>query len=82
MIKISQNDRFHIYSKRGGFVMALMLCTIVLVLIVGAGVLSFGLHSRGFAAHSTSEIAARSAADAGSGTLQTVAPFLSLGLRV
>jgi Tfp pilus assembly protein PilX len=51
--------------KRGGFSMVLVLCVVVLLLVTGAGVLSLGTHSRMLGVRSSSEIAARSAADAG-----------------
>jgi hypothetical protein len=42
-----------------------MMCTVVILLIIGMGVLSVGLQSRGFAVRSSSDIVARCAADAG-----------------
>jgi choice-of-anchor A domain-containing protein len=52
-------------SKRGGFAMAIVLCAVILMLIIGVGVLSVGTHSRMLGVRTSSEIAARSAADAG-----------------
>ena len=52
-------------SKRGGFAIAIVLCAVILVLVIGAGVLSIGMHGRALAVRTSSEIAARSAADAG-----------------
>ncbi len=49
----------------GGFALATMLCVVVILLIIGTGVLSFGLHSRAFAVRTSSDMVARSAADAG-----------------
>ena len=51
--------------KRGGFALALVLCAVILMLIVGVGVLSISMQSRSTAARSSSDISARSAADAG-----------------
>lgn len=53
--------------RRGnrGFALATMLCTVVILLIIGMGILSVGLQSRGFAVRSSSDIVARCAADAG-----------------
>lgn len=51
-------------SKSGGFAMALVLCAIVLLLVVGTGLLSLGFHSRSFGARTCSGISARCAADA------------------
>ncbi len=51
--------------KRGGFALALVLCGVILMLIVGVGVLSISMQSRSTAARSSSDISARSAADAG-----------------
>jgi hypothetical protein len=50
---------------RGGFAISFILCLVVILLIIGVGLLSFGLHGRRFAVHTTSGMAARSAADAG-----------------
>ncbi|MHC4088128.1 MAG: hypothetical protein ACYSU5_23405, partial [Planctomycetota bacterium] len=52
-------------SKRGGFALAIVLCAVILMLIIGVGVLSVGSHSRMMGVRSSSHIAARSAADAG-----------------
>jgi hypothetical protein len=51
--------------KRGGFALATVLCAVILMLIVGVGVLSISMQSRSTAARSSSDISARSAADAG-----------------
>jgi len=52
-------------SKRGGFAISIVLCAVILMLIIGVGVLSLGMHGRALAVRTSSEIAARSAADAG-----------------
>jgi len=52
-------------SKKHGSVMALVLVAVVLLLVMGIGLLSLGQHSRIFAVQTSSEIAARCAADAG-----------------
>jgi hypothetical protein len=52
-------------SKRGGFAIAIALCVIIVMLIIGAGVVSIGMHGRALAVRTSSEIAARGAADAG-----------------
>ena len=52
-------------SKSGGFALALVLCAVILMLIIGVGVLSVGSHSRMMGVRNSSQIAARSAADAG-----------------
>lgn len=52
-------------SERKGSSMALVLCTIVILLVLGSGLLSIGLHGRLRAVRESSEIAARTAADAG-----------------
>jgi len=44
--------------------MAIVLCSIVLLLVVGTGLLNLGFHSRSFGARTCSGIAARCAADA------------------
>ena len=52
-------------SKRNGSAMALVLLAVVILLVIGAGLLNLGLHGRSLAARTSSEIAARCAADAG-----------------
>jgi choice-of-anchor A domain-containing protein len=52
-------------SKRDGFAMATVLCVVVLLLVIGAAVLSLGLHGRSLAVRTSSEITARCTADAG-----------------
>ncbi|MHC4543680.1 MAG: DUF7305 domain-containing protein [Planctomycetota bacterium] len=52
-------------SKRGGFALAAMLCAVVLLIIVGVGVLSVGMHQRTMSVRTSSEITARCSADAG-----------------
>ena len=52
-------------SKRGGFAISIVLCAVILMLIIGVGVLSLGMHGRTLAVRTSSGIAARSAADAG-----------------
>jgi hypothetical protein len=52
-------------QRRGGFALAAMLCAVVILFIIGAGILSVGLQKRGFAVRTSSDISARCAADAG-----------------
>jgi hypothetical protein len=52
-------------SKRGGFSLPLVMFVVILVLVMGNGLLSLGFHRRILAVRTSSEIAARSAADAG-----------------
>jgi len=52
-------------SKRKGYVMALMVIALVVLLVTGGGLLSLGLQSRIHALQAASDIAARCAADAG-----------------
>jgi len=52
-------------SKKTGSVMALAMLVVVILLVMGIGLLSLGLHGRLFAVRTTSEIAACRAADAG-----------------
>jgi len=61
----SKTERLRISCGRGGFVLAAMLCTVVILIILGTALLSLGLHSRVFAVRTSSEISARCAADAG-----------------
>ena len=52
-------------SKRGGFAIATVLCVVVLLMIIGAGLLSVGMHQRMMSVRTSSEITARCSADAG-----------------
>jgi hypothetical protein len=52
-------------SKRDGFAIATVLCVVVLLLIIGAGLLSVGMHQRMRSVRTSSEITARCSADAG-----------------
>ena len=61
----SQSDRLGVSLGRRGFAMPLMLCAVLIMLVIGVGVLSFGQHGRRFAVSASSGIAARCAADAG-----------------
>ncbi len=51
--------------KRIGSAMALALLVVIILVVMGTGLLSLGLHGRIFAVRTASEIAARCAADAG-----------------
>jgi len=51
--------------KRGGFAISTVLCAVVLLLIIGIGLLSVGMHQRTRGVRDSSEIAARCSADAG-----------------
>jgi hypothetical protein len=51
--------------KKDGFAIAAVLCAVILMLIIGAGLLSVGMHQRTRAARTSSEISARCSADAG-----------------
>ena len=59
------NRKKYLKSKRGGFALVIVLCAIILLFLAGLGTLSLGMHSRMLGARTCSEIAARSAADAG-----------------
>jgi len=52
-------------SKIGGFAIPMMLCAVLLMLVIGSGVLSVSTQCRVFSIHSSSQMAARCAADAG-----------------
>ncbi len=52
-------------TKRGGFALAIVLTVVILLLIVGAGLLSIGNQERLKGVRTSSEIAARNAADTG-----------------
>jgi hypothetical protein len=59
------NRKKRYLTKRNGFALAIVLCVVVLMLIIGAGLLGVGSHSRMMGVRNSSQIAARSAADAG-----------------
>lgn len=61
----SQTNRVRISCRRDGFALALILCAVVILFVIGAGVMKFGLHSRRFSVQTSSDIVARCAADAG-----------------
>lgn len=52
-------------TKKYGMALPLVMCTIVILLILGVGLLSLGFQARLQAIRTTCEIAARCAADAG-----------------
>ncbi|MHC4192662.1 MAG: hypothetical protein ACYSP9_00635, partial [Planctomycetota bacterium] len=52
-------------SKRKGSAIAIVVCSLVILLYLGRGVLSLGLHGQLGAIRSSSDITARAAADAG-----------------
>ncbi|MHC4362797.1 MAG: polymer-forming cytoskeletal protein [Planctomycetota bacterium] len=60
-----RTDRNKVPSKRRGSALPLVLSVLVILLAMGTGMLGLGLHSRIFSTRTTSEIAARCAADAG-----------------
>ena len=55
----------HLRSRQAGFAIAMVLCAILLLFVIGIGLSSIGMHRRVFAVQTCSGIAARSAADAG-----------------
>jgi len=59
------NRKKRLKSKRAGFSLPLVMFVVILVFVMGNGLLSLGLHSRILAVRTSSEIAARTAADAG-----------------
>ena len=68
-IKMANDKYYTLYTKRytlrNGSVMALVLLAVVILLVMGTGLLSLGLHGRMLGVRASSEIAARCAADAG-----------------
>ncbi|MBW8041457.1 MAG: hypothetical protein FVQ85_15865 [Planctomycetes bacterium] len=59
------NRKQWLKSKRAGFSLPLVMFVIVIAFVMGNGLLNLGFHRRIFAVRTSSEIAARSAADAG-----------------
>ena len=62
-----QSKTHSLRIRRGnrGFALPIMMCAVLILLVMGLGVLSFGQHTRRFAIHTSSGMAARCAADAG-----------------
>ncbi len=65
--KLLQSKTHSLRIRRGnrGFALPITMCAVLILLVLGLGVLSFGQHSRRFAVHTSSGMAARCAADAG-----------------
>ena len=63
--EIKMHTKKRMKSKRRGSTIAIVVCMLVILLFLGRGVLSLGLHSRLGAMRSSSDITARAAADAG-----------------
>lgn len=61
----SKTESLRIRRGRGGFVLATMMCTVIILFIIGTGVLCVGMQSRRFAVSTSSGMVARCAADAG-----------------
>lgn len=61
----SKTGGLRISGGRPGFAVVLVMCAVVILLVIGGGVLSLGLHNRQLATRTSSDIAALSAADAG-----------------
>jgi hypothetical protein len=68
-IKMANDKYYTLYTKRytlrNGSAMALVLLAVVILLVMGTGLLSLGLHGRMLGVRTSSEITARCAADAG-----------------
>ena len=61
----SKTEDLRIPRGNRGFALPITMCAVLILLVMGLGVLSFGQHSRRFAVHTSSGIVARCAADAG-----------------
>ena len=61
----SRTSSLRISRRSSGFALSTMMCTVVILFILGLGLLSVGLQSRGFAVRTSSDMVARCAADAG-----------------
>jgi hypothetical protein len=61
----SKTESPRIHRGNRGFALPIMMCTILLLLVIGLGLLCFGQNSRRFAVDTSSGIVARCAADAG-----------------
>ncbi|MHC4693321.1 MAG: DUF7305 domain-containing protein [Planctomycetota bacterium] len=61
----SKTESSRVHRGNRGFALPIVMCTILLVLVIGLGFLCFGQNSRRFSVDTSSGIAARCAADAG-----------------
>ena len=61
----SKTNRLHVFCKKNGFALTIMLCTVVMLLVIGVGVMSFGQQGRRLAVQTSSMMVARCSADAG-----------------
>jgi len=61
----SKTERLRIRRGSGGYALVTMMCTVVILLIMGMGIIAVGMQSRVFSIHTSSQMVARSAADAG-----------------
>jgi Tfp pilus assembly protein PilX len=52
-------------KRGGGFALGIVMCALIILLVIGAGVVRIGMHGRAIAVRDSSQITARSAADAG-----------------
>ena len=59
------NRRIHYKLKNDGATLVLAICAVVLLLVIGAGMLSLGMQGQLTSIRTGSEIKARTAADAG-----------------
>jgi hypothetical protein len=62
---LSKIERLRIPYGRGGFALAIAICVLLLLLVIGAGVVRIGMHGHAMAIRDSSQLMARSAADAG-----------------
>lgn len=60
-----KTNSLRIRCRNGGFALSAMMCTVVILFILGLGLLAVGLQSRGLAVRTSSDMVARCAADAG-----------------
>ena len=52
-------------KRGGGFALGIVMCALIILLVIGAGVVRIGMHGRAIAVRDSSELSARAAADAG-----------------
>jgi len=64
-VKSQTDENLRLSRRRGAFASAAMLCGVVILFVIGACVLSLGLHSRGFAVRTSFYISVRCLAYAG-----------------
>jgi hypothetical protein len=63
-VQSQTDENLRVSRGRGGFALSAMLCAVVILFVISAGVLSLDLHNHGFAIRNCYDIPARCSVDA------------------